>query len=145
MPHVNSALGNIEAPGKRAEGLLPQVHFVACIVLRCDFMPLVTNIDIQFVRLVIVECQTKSIEPNPVTTPESEYGLLSFFCAFPDIIYRMYQTMVFKLVCPEKDLGRAALLIVSICLLMFIYMCFLNSNNLPWIIAFSVTFVYKVH
>lgn len=67
--------------------------------------------------------------------------------------------MVFKLDCLEKVLGKAALLISSMCLLTFVYMLFLilfcffsfsnhvflNSNNLPWVVAFFVTFVYKVH
>ena len=44
-PKVNNASGDCgEAPGKKAEGLLPQVHFVPWIVLGCDFMPPVTNI-----------------------------------------------------------------------------------------------------
>ena len=41
-----------EAPGKKAEGLLPQVHFVPWIVLGNDFIPPVVNIYIQLIRHV---------------------------------------------------------------------------------------------
>lgn len=39
-----------EAPGTRAEDLLPQVHFAPWIVLGCDFMSPVRNIYIQLIR-----------------------------------------------------------------------------------------------
>jgi hypothetical protein len=38
-----------EAPAQKAEGLLPQVHFVPWIVLGCDLVHPVTNIYIQLV------------------------------------------------------------------------------------------------
>ena len=68
--------------------------------------------------------------------PWSGYGLLSSFCAFPDIIYSIYLNCCII----RKYWKKAALLIFSMCLLSFIYMVFLI---LPWIIAFIVTFLYK--
>lgn len=41
-----------EAPGKKAEGLFPQVRFVYRIVLECNFVPPVFNIYIQLIRQV---------------------------------------------------------------------------------------------
>ena len=41
-----------------------------------------------------------------VAYPESVYGVLLCFHAFPDIIYSMCQAIVFKLVCPEKVLAK---------------------------------------
>lgn len=38
--------------------------------------------------------------------PESGHGLLVFFHAFPDTIYRTCQAIVFQSVCPEKLLGK---------------------------------------
>ena len=41
-----------EAPGKKADGLLSQVHFVAWIALGCAFVPSVLNVHIKFIRPV---------------------------------------------------------------------------------------------
>ena len=43
----------------------------------------------------------------------------------------------------RKFWERAALLIFSMCLLVFIYMFFLNCTSVPWITAFFVTFMCK--
>jgi hypothetical protein len=50
-----------EAPGKKAGGLLPQVHFVPRIVLGHDFVPPVINIYVQFVRQVYFCCMPDRI------------------------------------------------------------------------------------
>ena len=53
------------APGKKAEGPLPQVHAVPWIVLGCDSMPSETNICIQSIRHVHSRwSQSVAIEPN---------------------------------------------------------------------------------
>lgn len=50
------------------EGLLPQVHFVPWIVLGHDFMFLVANTYIQFIKhVILVGCQDIAIEPNLVS------------------------------------------------------------------------------
>ena len=47
---VDDALGNCEKGSrKKAEGLLPQVHFVPWIVLGWDSVPPARNICIQFI------------------------------------------------------------------------------------------------
>jgi hypothetical protein len=52
-PMMSNAWGTVGgAPGKKAEGLLPQVHFVPWIVLGHDFMPSVTNIYTSLIRHV---------------------------------------------------------------------------------------------
>ena len=59
-----------EAPAQKAEGLLPQVHFVPWIVLGCDFRAPVTNTYIQFIRYVYSyqmsehSCKTQSGQCN---------------------------------------------------------------------------------
>ena len=48
-----------KAPGKKGDGLLPQVHFVPWIVLEHDFVPPVANIYIQFLRHAYSCCMSE--------------------------------------------------------------------------------------
>lgn len=90
---VREALGR--AWGKKAEGLLPQMHFVPWIVLGGDFRAPMTNICIQFIRYVY-SCQMLEHNcKNPIwpVYPEYAFGLLPCFLAFPDMIHNMWQAI----------------------------------------------------
>lgn len=90
------------------------------------------SIYITYLFLLDVRSELK----NPIwpVYPESGYGLLPCFDAFPDIIHCLRQTIVFRLICPEKVLLCQHLA----CTLWYLLTClfFLNSSNLPWIAVF---------
>ena len=88
------------AKGGVAEGLLPQIRFVPWIVLRCDFVPPMANIYIQLIKCLFLLDVRCSVSPEP------SYGLCLAFVPFPDRIHSACQAIVFKLVCPEKALGK---------------------------------------
>lgn len=59
--------GTVGDSRKKVEGFFPQVRFIPRIVLGRDFIPLVTNICIQFMRHVYyARCQDMAIEPHLV-------------------------------------------------------------------------------
>lgn len=72
--------------------------------------------------LILVRCQNMTTEANLVTHHESGFDLLPCFHAFPDIIYTTSKAIVFNCSVLKKFWGKAALLIFSMYLLMFIYM-----------------------
>lgn len=124
---------------KKAEGLLPQVHFVPWIVLGCGFLSPVTNLYIQLIRN-IYSCW---MSDHGCKTQSAQHTLnLPCFCAFPDTIYRMCQATVLKSVCPERVLEEV-LCRYLVRAYWHLFTCFsdqvfLNSNNLPW-------FVFLLH
>ena len=73
---------------------------------------------------------------------ESGYGLLP--CCHIDIIYSMWQSIVFKLVCPEKILRNGFCVNAEYEFAGVYLHIFLDSNGLPWNIAFFVSFVYRI-
>ena len=78
-------------------------------------MPPVTSIYIQLQdKFNLIGYQIIAKEPNLISdmlcailsVPEYGCGLLPSLCVFPDIIYSMCKTISFRLVCPEKGLGK---------------------------------------
>ena len=110
------------------------VHFVPQVLLTYNFVPPGTNIYIQL-EGIFFSCWMSDHSYRTQSGgradwvlssvyPEYGYGLLPRFRAFPDMIYSLRQATVLELACPEKVLGKAALLIFSMCFPTFIYMVF---------------------
>jgi hypothetical protein len=67
------------------------------------------------------------------------------FCAFLNIIYSMFQTIIFKMVCPKKVLGKdysVNIRYVLTGIYLHVFSFFLNSI-FPWITTLVVTLMYK--
>ena len=65
--------------------------------------------------------------------PESGYELLPYLCDFLDIIHSQCKAVVFKLVCPEKVLGKE-FPVQCLCIQAFVYV-FLTSPLLGPLLA----------
>lgn len=74
---------------------------------------------------------------------EYETNLHPFFHAYPVITSSMEQKIMFKLLCPEKALGKSSLIVINFVLAGIYLHGFLGSNNILCIIALFVTFIYK--
>lgn len=116
MTRGEQCLGELwETPGKRAEGLSPHVHLVPRIALGHGFAPPVSNIYIQFIRRVyspwMSEHSYRTQSGEGVrrmlssVCPESGHGLCLLSC-FLIKTYSTCQTIVFKLIHPEKVRGK---------------------------------------
>ena len=130
-----------KVPETKAQGLLPQVQFFPWIALGCDFMPPVTNI----YKTCLFLLDVWILLQNPIWSVylESGYILLPCFCAFPDIIYSMCQTILFKLIYYEEVWEMAVLLIFSMCLMTFVCMFFCELKQSSLDHCFFVIFTYK--
>jgi hypothetical protein len=97
-----------------------KIFYFRCILFPRIFgqncMPLATNIYIQFIKLGypwwVLEHSYRIQSGERIgwvlssVYSKYDYGLLPCFCAFLDIIYYVCQTIIFKLVCSEKVLGK---------------------------------------
>ena len=107
---VNDALGNHER-GFRERDPRPWLSGAFC-TLDCSWTGFCIFCDkhlhsIYKTCLFLLDIRTQLQNPTWSVDPGSGSGLLPGFSAFPDIMYRTRQAIVFKLLCPEKVLGKS--------------------------------------
>lgn len=126
-----------------ADSILPQVHFISLIVIACNFVPPVRNIQVQFISLVYScwmtehNCRIQSGQCTlKLVISFCLAFLLFFFVFFPSIIYSAYskyQAIVFKSVCSETvhRKGRSVTLYYEL-IGIWLHVC-LTMTSLPQI------------
>lgn len=108
----------LEEPWERLQCILPQMHLVSSFVFRYNFKPPTSNICIIFLRPFFWMLWHREFN---LVYPESRYGLLPCFYAFPDILYNTWQATCLNWSVLRKLCWRTALLIVSVYSLIFTY------------------------
>lgn len=113
---MSSAWGIVgDAPAKKAEGLLPQVH-------DCSWCPLWQTF---LLRHVYSGWMSEHI--SRTQSGQFALNLDTAFCpalVFPRYISCVYQATVVKSICSKDVLGKVALLRFTMCLLIFRYTFF---------------------